>query len=91
MAKRKSLFKIPQIVTIASFGDIITKRPEKMPYEEYRELRTIQNKRLKSRLRGVFIWKSKAIMQMKKDGSVNALGESWGTATRDMIPVLRIK
>jgi len=60
-----------------------------MPYEQYKELRREQTKRLKSRLHGFMVWKSKATVQLDKDGRIKPLGESWGTVTRDMMPMLR--
>ncbi len=90
MAK-KSTFKIPKTFTIGRVGDILTKRPDNMSYKVYRELRAQQTQQLKSRLEGFVIWKSKAVMKRGKDGSIVSLGENWGTATRDMLPVVQFK
>lgn len=38
-------------------GEILTKRPEKMDYETYREARKAQEKQIKQRLRkGYMVW-----------------------------------
>lgn len=89
MARKKATFTPPQVLTVRRYGEILNERPAKMPYEEYKALRREQTKRLKARLRGFMVWKSKAIVQVEKDGTVKHLGESWGTVTRDMMPMLR--
>ena len=73
--------KHPQIYQIREFGDIITKRPDKMDYETYRELLREQNRRLKSRLKGFVVWKSKGYTTLGsgKDKPGRTIGESWGT------------
>jgi len=89
MARKKPLLQIPEVYTVTKWGGVINERPKKMNFEEYRELRREQTKRLKARLRGFMVWKSKSVVVMNRDGSTKAPGETWGTATRDRIPVLR--
>ena len=70
----------------------VMERPEGMTYEAYHTLRAEQTKRLKMRLKGVFAWKSKAVMVMGKNGAPSSpMGVSLGTATRDMIPSVVIR
>ena len=64
MSKVKNQY--PKVYKIGRVGDMLLGRPEGMPFEKYRELRTMQSKRLKARLKGVFVWKSRG-------------PESWGT------------
>lgn len=89
MAKKKTRFQIPETYTVTRWGRILNERPAKMDYEEYLALRREQTKRLKNRLRGFVVWKSKAVVTTEKGGKVKFFGESWGTATRDRIPMLR--
>ena len=89
MARKKATFTPPQVFTVRRFGEIMNERPAKMSFEEYKALRREQTKRLKARLRGFMVWKSKATVQFDKDGKIKPLGESWGTVTRDMMPTLR--
>lgn len=53
-------------------GEILTKRPEGMDYETYREKRKAQQRLLKNRLRfGYMVWPSKGIpMQKGPDGKI---------------------
>lgn len=88
MAK-KTLLQIPETYTVVRMGGVINERPKNMSYEKYRELRREQTKRLKARLRGFIVWKSKSIVKVEKDGAVKPIGENWGTATRERIPRIR--
>lgn len=90
MAKKKTAtLQVPEVFTVRRYGKIMNERPVKMSYEEYKALRREQTKRLKARLRGFMVWKSKATVQLDKDGKIKPLGESWGTVTRDRMPMLR--
>ena len=71
MAKKKTRFQIPETYTVRRVGEILNERPAKMDYEQYRALRREQTKRLKSRLRGFVVWKSKAVVTTEKDGKVS--------------------
>lgn len=62
-------------------GDILTARPEGMDYETYRQKRKEQSAKLKERLKGFMVWKSKAYMLR---------GESWGTL-KGKVPALRFE
>lgn len=46
------------IIRIPRFGEIITARPAGMDYDTYRRKLKEQNRRLKMRLSGVWVWKS---------------------------------
>jgi hypothetical protein len=48
-------------INVPKFGDILTARPEKMSYEEYRAERAYQNKRLKKRLKGFLVYKASEV------------------------------
>lgn len=43
------------VTKVQLFGEIITKRPEKMSFKEYRQVLQNQNKKLKSRLKGILV------------------------------------
>ena len=70
-----------KVVGVPRFGDIITERPKNMAYNEYRRRLRIQNKRLKRRLSGFWVWKSKAVLslEMKSFGMTGVGCESHGT------------
>ena len=51
-------------IDVPKFGEILTARPKKMSYEEYRAKRTGQNKRLKARLKGFLVYKSSEIVKV---------------------------
>lgn len=87
MAKVK--LEIPATMSVRKVKNLLNERPDGMDFEEYKELRRAQSKWLRSRLRGVFVWKSKGYPKMDKDGKVQTLGETWGTAVRSRIPQLR--
>lgn len=53
-------------INVPKFGEILTARPKKMSYEEYRAERTRQNKRLKARLKGFLVYKSSEIVKVDK-------------------------
>ena len=51
-------------INVPKFGDILTARPEKLSYNEYRTLRASQNKRLKQRLKGFLVYKASEIIKV---------------------------
>lgn len=56
--KQKKEKAMPKVYTVGKAGDILTARPDGMPYEEYRQLLKEQNKKMKARLAGLMVWKS---------------------------------
>jgi hypothetical protein len=88
MARKKQTLQIPETYTVRRYGAILNERPAGMDFEEYKDLRRKQTKHLKARLSGFMVWRSKAMVATEKDGTLKPLGESWGTATRSMIPRL---
>lgn len=50
-------------INVPKFSYILTARPEKMSYEEYRVERAYQNKRLKKRLKGFLVYKASEIVK----------------------------
>lgn len=63
-------------IEIISFP-IITKRPEGLSQEEYKELLKAQKKHLKNRLKGISVWKS--------------LGAGGGTYIKEQGPLRNIR
>jgi hypothetical protein len=51
-------------INVPKFGDILTARPEKLSYGEYRTVRALQNKRLKERLKGFLVYKASEIVKV---------------------------
>ena len=51
-------------INVPKFGDILTARPEKLSYGEYRIVRASQNKRLKERLKGFLVYKASEIVKV---------------------------
>lgn len=45
------------VISMPAFGEILTARPDGMDYGEYRDRLRAQCRRLKRRLRGVWVWK----------------------------------
>ena len=77
------------VISVPKFGEILTARPDGMEFGEYKKLMREQRKRLKRRLGGVFVWKSKFIgMGVQKETGFK--GESWGTALAERVPEVRI-
>ena len=85
MAKKHS-----NLYNAGTFGEILTARPPKMPYDKYVAERRAQTKRLKSRLNGFMVWKSKCISILNERGEAVPGGESWGTLVGP-VPSIRIR
>ena len=51
-------------INVPKFGDILTARPEKLSYNEYRTVRAYQHKRLKERLKGFLVYKASEIVKV---------------------------
>lgn len=94
MAKKKKqeqpADKHPRLYNAGHFGTILNERPPKMSYEEYVMERRVQTKRLKSRLTGFMVWKSKCISILNARGEAVPGGESWGTLVGP-VPTVRIR
>ena len=73
-----------QVITIAKMGEILTARPEGMPYDEYRDRIHEQNLRLKARLKGFMVWKIKAVAGFGKSpwGALETHGTLKGAVPR---------
>lgn len=63
-----------KVINVPHFGEIINERPEGMGFEKYKEIVKLQNKRIRERLKGVFVWKS----------------QNLGTAVRKDIPIIKL-
>lgn len=53
-------------INVPKFGDILTARPEKLSYNEYRLLRASQHKRLKERLKGFLVIRRARLSRLAK-------------------------
>lgn len=82
--------KHPNLYNVGTFGEILNERPKKMPYGEYVEKRRAQTKRLKGRLGGFMVWKSKCISIVNERGDKVPGGESWGTLIGP-VPTIKIR
>lgn len=63
-----------KVINVPHFGEIINERPEGMVFEKYKEIVRMQKKRIRERLKGVFVWKS----------------QNLGTAVRKDIPIIKL-
>ena len=63
-----------KVINVPHFGEIINERPEGMGFEKYKEIVRLQKKRIRERLKGVFVWKS----------------QNLGTAVRKDIPIIKL-
>lgn len=72
------------------FEKLLIERPQKMSYEEYKQKRREQNRRLKARLNGFMVWPSKAYGIINNNGQHVPGGESWGTLV-GKVPAVQIK
>lgn len=63
-----------KVINVPHFGEIINGRPEGMGFEKYKEIVRLQKKRIRERLKGVFVWKS----------------QNLGTAVRKDIPIIKL-
>lgn len=74
--------KRPKVYTVAKSGDIITARPDGMPFEEYRKILKDQNRKLKFRLMGCMVWKSSYSVSEGESpwGKLEAFGTLRGAA-----------
>ncbi len=63
-----------KVINVPHFGEIINERPEGMGFEKYKEIVRMQKKRIRERLKGVFVWKS----------------QNLGTTVRKDIPIIKL-
>ena len=76
--------------TIKKFEKLIVSRPAKMKYDDYKKERKLQQKRLKERLNGVIVWRSKCLPEQDEKGNIIYRGKTEGTL-RGSIESLRVK
>ena len=78
-----------KVINVPHFGEIINERPEGMVFEKYKEIVRLQKKRIRERLKGVFVWKSRGMLSTDRAGRIIPV-ENWGTAVRKDIPIIKL-